>query len=62
MESFTTSILVGYDYNKEKDNAVLIIGKRVNDKHVQIVNVFEGDEATALFNKLITKKEGNANG
>lgn len=58
MESMNTTILVGYNYNKENDNAVLVIGKRVNDKHVQIINVFEGDEATALYEKLTAKKEG----
>lgn len=58
MESFTTSILVGYDYNKEKDNAVLVVGKQVPKKSIQIINVFHGDEATALYNKLITKKGG----
>jgi hypothetical protein len=52
-----TTILVGYNYNKEKDNAVLVIGKRVNDKHVQIINVFESEEATTLYEKLTTKKE-----
>lgn len=57
MESFTTSILVGYDYNKEKDNAVLVVGKQIpKTTKVQIINAFEGKEATDLYNKLITKK------
>lgn len=57
MESFTTTILVGYDYNKEKDNAVLIVGKQLSDKnHVQIINAISGEEATALYNRLIAKK------
>jgi hypothetical protein len=56
MESCTTSILVGYDYNKEKDNAVLIVGKTAPNKHIQIINTFRGEEATALYNKLTTKK------
>lgn len=56
MAAFTTSILVGYDYNEEKDNAVLIVGKKVSDKHVRIINAIEGEEATALYKKLIGEK------
>ena len=56
MESITNSILVGYDYNPAKDNAVLIIGQQVPKKPIQIINAFQGEEATALWNKLIGKK------
>jgi hypothetical protein len=56
MDSITNSILVGYDYNPAKDNAVLIVGKQVGNKSIQIINAFQGDEATALWNKLVEEK------
>lgn len=56
MEPITTSILVGYDYDPAKDNAVLIVGKQRANKSVEIINAFDGEEATALWNKLTAKK------
>lgn len=54
MDSVTATILVGYDYDAEKDNAVLIVGKSEPCKPIEIINAFQGEEATALYKKLIT--------
>lgn len=56
MESSTYTVLVSYDYNPAKDNAVLIVGHKEPKDIVRIVNAFSGEEATALWNKLIGKK------
>ena len=53
----TDILLVGYDFNTERDNAVLIIGRKRPNESVEIINAFEGDEAKQLYQKLITKKE-----
>lgn len=53
----TRSLLVGFDYNPEKDSAVLIISEQLKNDSIKIINAFEGEEAKALYEKLITKKE-----
>ena len=50
------SILVAYD-NKSGDIPVLIVGKKRPNQSVDIINAFQGDEATELWNRLIVKKE-----
>ena len=47
------SVIVSYD----PDSKLLLVGKK-NYKHaIVVVNAMQGDEATELFQKLITKKE-----
>jgi hypothetical protein len=53
----TDSIVVGYDYTEATDNAVLIVGKKLPDNSVDIINAFQGDEAKKLWAKLTTAKE-----
>lgn len=53
----TDSIIVGYDYNEPMDNAVLIVGKKLPDTSVDIINAFHGDKAKELWAKLTDKKE-----
>lgn len=50
------SLIVGVDFSRGKDVGVLIVGRRKIDGTTEIVNAFQGDEAWALYNKLITKK------
>lgn len=52
----TDAIIVGYDHNPEKDNTVLIVGRKRPNKSVEIINAFEGKEAEELYKKLVTKK------
>lgn len=49
-------LLVGIDFNDNGDVNVLIVGEQVKGK-TTILNAFQGDEATDLYSKLITKKE-----
>lgn len=55
------TLLIGYDFIPEKDNAVLIIGRKRPDETIDIVNAFAGEEAKdlyqELYQKLIIKKE-----
>lgn len=55
----TDTILVSYD-NSSGDIPVLVIGRKTigHARHyVEIINAFQGNEATDLYNKLITKKK-----
>lgn len=49
-------LLVGIDFNDNGDVNVLIVGEQTKGK-TTILNAFQGDEAQALYSKLITKKE-----
>jgi ATP-dependent DNA ligase len=52
----TGSVIVAYDYDSGKDNAVLIVGKKRPDQPaVDIVNAFQGKEAKELWKKLTVK-------
>ena len=53
----TDIVIVGYDYNEPMDNAVLIVGKKLPDMSVDIINAFHGDEAKELWAKITDKKE-----
>ena len=47
------SVLVSYD----PDSKLLLVGKKDWKQSISIVNAIQGDEATELYQKLITKKE-----
>ena len=55
-EYLLNTILVSYDYN-HPDNAVLIVGRKIFNQSVEIINAFQGDEATELYNKLVTVRK-----
>lgn len=51
------SIIVSYTHNEKTDISILCVGKKRLNKTVEVINAFQGDEATRLWNKLTTKKE-----
>lgn len=55
-KAMSDTILVGFDYNPGKDNAVLIVGKKRPNNSIDIINAFQGDEAKELWEKLTVKK------
>lgn len=55
----TGSLIIGYDINHPTDNAVLIVGRKRMNESIEIINAFQGEEATELYKKLITKKESD---
>lgn len=55
----TGSLIIGYDINHPTGNAVLIVGRKRMNESIEIINAFQGEEATELYTKLITKKESD---
>ena len=49
------TLLVGFDHS-HGDIAVLIIGRKDASEKVQIINQFQGEEAEALYKKLVEKE------
>lgn len=56
MKSITDTILVSIGLSKNKDNAVLVVGRKKPREAVDIINAFEGEEALELYKKLTTPK------
>ena len=50
------TLLVGFDFTHEKDKNILIVGRR-NGKAIDIINAFQGDDARALYDLLVTQKK-----
>lgn len=48
------TLLVGFDFTHGKDNDVLIVGRK-NGKTLDILNAFQGEDAKALYELLVTK-------
>lgn len=51
------SLIIGYDFSN-KDDGVLIVGRKHPNQEVTIINAFQGKEAANIFAQLITKKNG----
>lgn len=47
------TFLVCYDKNSPKDQPVLVVGRRNHVGITSVVNVFVGEEADELYNRLI---------
>lgn len=54
MKNKSDTFLVSFDYT-HGDIPVLIVGKRGNEKEIDIINAFKGEEATKLYQKLTVK-------
>ena len=53
------SLIIGYDIDHPTNNAVLIVGRKRMNESIEIINAFQGEEATKLYKRLITKKESD---
>lgn len=51
----TTSIIVSYD-NSSNDEPTLIVGKKIMNQSVEVINAIQGDEAKELYTRLTTVK------
>ena len=51
------TLLVSVDFTHGKDVGVLVVGRKLPNQSVNIVNAFQGKEAEDLYLKLITKGE-----
>lgn len=52
MNDVSNTVLVGFDYSKDDASAVLIVGKRSEGNPINIINMFQGQEAIDLWAKL----------
>lgn len=52
----TDAVVVSYD-NDSGDIPILIVGRKPRGKAIEIINAFEGEEATTLYDKLTSRKE-----
>ena len=48
-------IIIRVDSSKN-DNFIMTVGRIRRDHHIDVVNIFQGDEAKELYEKLITNK------
>ena len=55
LKNKSDTFLVSFDYT-HGDIPVLIIGRRGKEKEIDIINAFQGDEASELYKKLTDKK------
>ena len=47
------SLIIGYDFSKEKDHCCLIVAQLRGNSEVMIINEFYDEEADELFKKLV---------
>ena len=57
------SVIVSYE-NQSNDIPILIVGRKIKNQSVEVINAFQGDEAVELYTRLTTvkKSEGDSNG
>lgn len=58
MKPLTDTLLVSIALTNDEDDAVLIVGRKRKGESVEIVNAFQGKEATDLYNRLINVQKG----
>ena len=51
-----SSILVSYD-DQSNDEPILIVGKKRMNQSVEIINAFQGMEASAMYRKLTEQEQ-----
>ena len=49
-------MVIGIDLSKEDVNTVLVVRRVRSDQSIDIINVFQGDEAKELYEKLVVNK------
>lgn len=52
-------LLIGLDHNKH-DVPYIVVGRKNARGVLDVLNMFEGDEAIELYKKLTTRKEENS--
>lgn len=51
------TVVVCFDWTNGVDKSILAIGRKTPGEAIDIINVFSGEEAEALYSKLTQKKE-----
>lgn len=65
MAKTSDTLLVSVDFSNGKDNSVLVVGRKLPNQSVNIINAFKGDDAIRMYELLITQiygAKGDANG
>lgn len=52
-------LLIGFDMAHGEDVGVLIVGRKMPNESIDIVNAFQGEEARELYERLVTVKKEN---
>lgn len=55
----TDTVIISIDWNDETNTGVLVVGRKRVNKSVDIINAFSGDEAKKIYQRLITKMDGD---
>lgn len=50
------SILISVTYDENDKVNLMVVGKKLKNEAVDIINAFQGDDAARLYSELITKK------
>lgn len=50
------TLLISIDFSNGEDTGVLVVGRKMPNDSVKIVNAFQGEEARKLYETLIKKK------
>lgn len=58
MKPLTDTLLVSIALQNDEDDAALLVGRKRKGESVEIVNAFQGNEATDLYNRLINVQKG----
>ena len=58
MANLSDTLLVSISFS-DKDVGVLVVGRKRKNQSIEIINAFQGEEALALYKKLVTQKEKN---
>jgi len=49
-------IIIRVDSTNKNDNIIMTVGRIRRDHHIDVVNIFQGDEARELYEKLTANK------
>ena len=52
------AVIVSWNFSEGFDKGVLLVGKKVPGKDVDIINAFQGQEAWDIYKQLTTVKKG----
>lgn len=61
MIEMAESIIVSYVENEDPEKSVLVVGKKRINQSIEIINAFQGSEATELWEKLTSPRKENNN-
>lgn len=51
------SLIVSWDFSRSEDVGVLLVGEKMINQQVSIVNAFQGKKAREIYDQLVTKPE-----